>query len=247
MRVIRPTIEWMQQKFKEYNKKYFEGKLQTPKFSLNCHPNIWGAYIPQGTFNALTRRVKLMGYGTICLNGNFARLEKDWMGTLLHEMIHMYINTVLMEYPALKHGKLFQNWANKLNQDGWNISEYNEMKETDIRNGEEINVNNTQNLPQYVFCILEHDNPKLKYWGFRADKKSMNQFIESARNLKWYGAKILYEYSCFSENLRKLPMSSQDLTGIKANSFNELITKISSVIGEQLTKENFVLVNKIKL
>ena len=129
---MRPTIPWMQQAFGFYNKKYFGGRLEVPKFNLNCPYGNWGFYTPNGTFDRFTRRAKIFGSGTISLSNEYSRDEKDLIGTLLHEMIHMYIILVNKKYPFNQHGSMFQNWADKLNAQGWEISEANEKKDTDI-------------------------------------------------------------------------------------------------------------------
>ena len=127
-----PTIEWMQQKFALYNKKYFNGQIAMPKFSTNCPHGMWGYFKLDAICNPITRKItQFYDYGTLFLTDKYERNAKDVVNTLLHEMIHAYIYTVLKKYPFNQHGRDFKEIANKLNSVGWNISEANEMKTTD--------------------------------------------------------------------------------------------------------------------
>lgn len=239
---MKPTIPWLKQAFNYYNTKYFGGKLMMPSFSLRCSDNNWGFYKPNGTFNKLTRRVALNGPGILFLNGNYSREEKDWVGTLLHEMIHMYINTVMLLYPSNPHGKEFYQLAQKINEDGWEISEKNEKKNTDIISGnDEDNIEyNNRIVKPYLFCIIDEPNGKnYKYWGFKGDYNTLPQYIATAKKLKQFGAKSVTIYYCYSNNLGSLNSSPQTLDGIGANSIEELIQKLSTLIKEPLKFDNF--------
>ena len=245
---MRPTIPWMQQAFGFYNKKYFGGRLKTPKFSLDCPYGNWGFYTPNGTFNRVTRRATIFGPGTLSLTSKYSRDEKDLIGTLLHEMIHMYINTVMLKYPTIPHGREFQELAQRLNQDGWGISEANEKKTTDtLDDGDEVEYNNMQIKP-YIFCIIQQPNSNTsKIWGFKADYSNLNSYINTAKNLKQFGATSVEVYYCYSYNMENMPSSPQELNGIGANNFNDLIYKLSKSLNERLTKENFKQIKVINL
>lgn len=239
---MKPTIQWMKQTFDVYNRKYFKGELREPEFSLDCPQGNWGFYMPDGTFNRITRNVKLFGPGTIFLSTVYSRTEKDLINTLLHEMIHMYIITVSLKYPLNQHGTEFQEWANYLNQFGWNISEYNEKQTTDILDNENNVDNNETMVNPYIFCIIEQPNDKqYKLWGFRADYNNLKTYMSSVKKLKKYGAAVLNIYYCYASNMKKIPIASQDLNGIGATNYNELIDIISRIIGEKITNKNFTL------
>ena len=129
-----PTTIWLKDTFNFYNKKYFNGRLKTPIFSLNCPSEYWGEYSPDVRYDLLTRKIyRIYSNGLIKINTTYDRNERDVINTLLHEMIHMYINTVDCVYPICPHGRLFKKWANKLNHDGWEIYEITEIKPTDIK------------------------------------------------------------------------------------------------------------------
>lgn len=245
---MKPTLPWMKQAFATYNAKYFHNRLKTPNFSLDCPEGNWGFYYPDGTFNAITRKAKIFGPGTIYLNPDFSRDEKDLIGTLLHEMIHMFINTVLLKYPINAHGSDFQEFADFLNQDGWNISEANEKKITDTTDdtGDEEYANRT--IQPSIFCIIEQPNDaQYKVWGFRAEYNQLNSYIQTARKTKNNGATVLNVYYCYSANMSKLPSSPRDLRGVGAQDYNTLLSRVSRIIGEQLSQDNFKLTQTITL
>jgi hypothetical protein len=245
---MRPTIPWMQQAFGFYNKKYFGGRLKTPKFSLDCPYGNWGFYTPNGTFNRVTRRATIFGPGTLSLTSKYSRDEKDLIGTLLHEMIHMYINTVMKLYPRNPHGEEFYGIANRINQDGWNISESNEMMDDDIydENGDESS--QTNNDTSYILCILEQPSHGVcKYWGFKADETTLDGFVSTCRSLKAHGATKLNIYQCYNSALERLPSSHEQLLGVGANNINMLLRYLSQLSGGNISLNNLKLINEIQL
>lgn len=251
MALMKPTIPWMVHTFNEYNEKYFHGRLRAPKFRLGCPKNDdWGCFRPDGVQKGGVVTA-LYSTGTLFLNGQYMREEKDWIGTMLHEMIHMYIINVDRKYPMNGHGREFQEWANFLNRDGWNISEFNEKKSTDVETAETQNDERSYDerlVKPYIFCIINQpqDN-NYKLWGFKADYNTLNNYIDTARKLKQNGAVSVYVYYCYSGNMRNLQTSASTLMGVGGNSFNELIRTLSRAINEHLTQDNFKLYKEIKL
>ena len=245
---MKPTLPWMAQTFDEYNAKYFGGRLARPRFILRCNPNHWGYYQPNATYNRITRRTTVKSPGTLFLNGNYSREERDWIGTMLHEMIHMYINTVLRKYPVNDHGQDFYNIAMRINQDGWNISEANEKKSTDIEGDTDDEAYDNRTVQPSIFCIIEQPNDaQYKVWGFRAEYNQLNSYIKSARKTKNNGATVLNIYYCYSANMDKMPTSPIDLRGVGAQDYNTLLYRVSRIIGEQISQDNFKLVKTITL
>ena len=103
---MKPTVQWLEYNFDTFNVKYFEGKLPKPKFSLFCKEGDLGNYTPQADYNTITRKItKLNGPGVLSIAGQYSRSERDIASTLLHEMIHMYIFTVLRINPRFSHGE----------------------------------------------------------------------------------------------------------------------------------------------
>jgi hypothetical protein len=128
-----PTPQWMQKNFALFNQKYFGNVLIPPKFIVTNLNNMWGYYKFNGEYNVLTRNVtNIPNPGIIYLTNKYSREEKNVQNTLLHEMVHVYIYTILKKYPLQQHGNYFKRIANKLNALGWNISERNDLTDTDI-------------------------------------------------------------------------------------------------------------------
>ena len=101
------TIEFLKAKHAEYNKKYFGGKLKTPKFVLFKSKRLLGMYAPYRNSIKITTYYKLD--------------EKKYCTTLLHEMIHQYIYESKIKDTS-PHGKYFKAYAADINRDGWNIT-----------------------------------------------------------------------------------------------------------------------------
>lgn len=247
---MKPTLPWMAQTFNEYNNKYFAGAIPTPRFNLRCKDTDWGHYEPDG-YVLPFERADVKSPGILSLNGNYSRLEKDWIGTLLHEMIHMYIITVMRRYPKNPHGELFQEIASRLNGYGWNISELEEKKSTDnlSGDGEEDTIDyNDMEIKPKIFCLIESPhNENNIFWGFRAEYNDLNSYIATAKKLKQSGAETLRIYFCYSVNLGKVNASSTTLDGFGANNIPSILHKFSTLINEKLDIKNFRLYKEIIL
>lgn len=251
MATMQPTIPWMAHTFNEYNEKYFHGRLGTPKFSLRCAETNWGYFKPDGTADNFGRVRRLYSNGTIFLNGKYKREEKDWITTMLHEMIHMYIVNIDRKYPKNGHGREFQEWAAFLRQDGWDISEANEKKGTDAEATEQTTDDRAYEdrmIKPYIFCVISQPNDtKFKLWGFKAEYDNLNKYITTAKKLKPNGAVSIYIYYCYSAKMKNLQSSSNNLMGIGGNSFNEIIGNLTKILGERLTQDNFKLWKEMPL
>lgn len=251
---MKPTIPWMQENFDFLNDKYFGGRLHRPSFGIMFDRKNWGYYMPNGDYNRWTRKFYQEGTGEIYLNGNFSRSEHSLQETLLHEMIHMYINTVMKLYPRDPHGDEFNNFAFKFNQDGWNISEETEMIETDV-DGEDDPENNPENddlviagAESYVFCILEQPTHSVcKFWAFKADEQDLEKFIATCRSLKDKGVTKLNIYKCNLKQFNNLPSSSEKLLGVGADDIRTLFSYVSQIVGVRISNNNIELINTIQI
>lgn len=117
-----PNTQWMREKFMILNRKYFHNLLQTPTFSENCPQGYCGYYQPNARYNRITRKIyQIIDMGTIYLNTSLDLSFNMYISILIHEMIHMYINTVLKTYPINDHGIIFNNIASSISKDGWDV------------------------------------------------------------------------------------------------------------------------------
>jgi hypothetical protein len=117
---MKLTIEFIEKHFNEFNEKFFSGELKTPVFEINRTKSFFGlccwknkvddnGYVV-GKFNF---RIKISEY--------FDRSETDYINTLLHEMIHLYIRQFDLVPEYEHHGLTFKRIADKINSHGYNV------------------------------------------------------------------------------------------------------------------------------
>ena len=100
----------LHQKFDEYNKLYFEGRLGKCEFSfLNKINSAYGRYDRQKTSDGKENSRICLGR---CITWNEERLRE----ILVHEMIHMYIETVEKKHfdGIFGHGWRFRRQCRRL-------------------------------------------------------------------------------------------------------------------------------------
>lgn len=175
-----PTIPWMREKFSEYNRKYFGGQLQTPRFNVQRMANKWGTFeLPGAKFSKSTRRItSIPNTGILTLTSQYSRDEKAVITTLLHEMVHQYVYTIMQIYPQNVHGREFMSIAQKLAADGWKITAVTDMTETDTEN-------NGENSNGVILCIFNAPNEEsYKWWICKADENQIPQFTSSVSSIE---------------------------------------------------------------
>lgn len=131
---MKPDLDWIQQKYDEFNRRYFDGVLNS--CDLECRPcgsKFLGYFTIQGEnikYEKSTRRMFWSDYDnsrvyvdydlfvSICaplivLNTNYDAPESSWENTLIHEMCHYY--TYMDGYvPKQGHGREFKDIARQL-------------------------------------------------------------------------------------------------------------------------------------
>jgi len=109
------TDELLQRKFYEYNHLYFNGELGKCRFrfdSIYMH-GAWGTYrcLPSAIYHFNIH------YPIITLDILLTYNQDYWIrGVILHEMIHMYLDTVLHIREKRMHGPVFQRVRRFLNK-----------------------------------------------------------------------------------------------------------------------------------
>ena len=103
-----PDIEFLTKYFYIYNKKYFYSKLPLPIFKLHRPIRYLGYYKNDG------------GNHIISICESYDGEERFFENTLIHEMIHYYLNFTNIE-DKRSHGRNFYREAKRINADGWNI------------------------------------------------------------------------------------------------------------------------------
>ena len=103
------TVDILKEKFEEYNEKYFDNKLQTPRFKL------LKSYSKFGLFQYRKAGVRKIGDMTLSISKYIDWEENDLRDVIVHEMVHQYIAPKL-ENGEDEHGAKFQKKCNELNK-----------------------------------------------------------------------------------------------------------------------------------
>ena len=229
-----PTIPWMKEKFTEYNKKYFGGRLPEPKFSVQPLADEWGNYKAQAQFNMLTRKiVNVTGPGTLCLTNSFSRKEEAVISTLLHEMCHMYVYLVMGIYPNDIHGREFLSIANKINGQGHNIRKELPISDDDIEGG----TNETDGCILIAAQFPERQD--FKWWVCKAEADNYQAFVEAMRKLPG-AAQEIGVYKSPSKELFHFKSDPKTLVGWGGQSKYEVAQNIAQFCGDNNPK-NFLI------
>lgn len=115
------TAQTLREWFTTFNAQYFGNILPEPHFVVNHAKRTLGQFschkVQRGL---LPGRWKTTGY-TIKVSEFYNTSDHDRQSVLLHEMIHFYI-AYTQTRDTSAHGKVFRQWMQRLNADGWNIT-----------------------------------------------------------------------------------------------------------------------------
>lgn len=145
---MRPTIEYIRQKFNEYNTMIFEGKLEQLPFKLSRARTFLGQIAfkrrknPDGTchYHDFIFRIS-------CLIDRPEHIIED---TIIHEMIHYYILSSQIQDTS-SHGRVFRKIMNDINR------RFNRNITITHVKTEEDKDNDTQTR-QHLLCVIKLDN-----------------------------------------------------------------------------------------
>lgn len=110
---MKPTIEYIESKFTEFNAQMFGGKLTMPPIQLSRARTFVGQCAAKKR-RTLFRGSKLYDFRlkfSICFDLD----EREWEDTIIHEMIHYYIMVNGLKDTSA-HGELFRRMMNDINQ-----------------------------------------------------------------------------------------------------------------------------------
>lgn len=110
---FRLTADYLNMKFNEYNTMYFDGMLSGATVAVSHTKKLLGRC---GYKVINGKRVHL-----IEISDYFVRPEDEVCNTLLHEMIHYYIQQFKVR-DSSSHGRVFKSMAERINKFGWHIS-----------------------------------------------------------------------------------------------------------------------------
>lgn len=110
---MKPTIEYIERKFQEFNILMFDGKLPMPPIQLSKAKTFVGQCAAKRR-RTLFHGTKLFDFRlkfSIC----FDLPEQEWEDTIIHEMIHYYIGVNELKDTSA-HGKLFRQLMGSINE-----------------------------------------------------------------------------------------------------------------------------------
>lgn len=114
------TAQILRDWFGQFNARYFGNELPEPRFVVNKARRLLGQFSCKRVRQGLFKGYKTVGY-TIKVSEYYDLSAHEYQSTLLHEMIHYYI-TYTRAKDTSAHGKIFRQWMQQLNKDGWNIT-----------------------------------------------------------------------------------------------------------------------------
>jgi predicted SprT family Zn-dependent metalloprotease len=110
---MKPTIKYVQDKFREYNQLFFKGTLQEIPIELSDAKGFIGVCrykkreLEDGTVELYDFRLRI--------NARIDLPEEEIQDTIIHEMIHYFIGVNRLE-DSSSHGPMFQHLMNTINQ-----------------------------------------------------------------------------------------------------------------------------------
>lgn len=110
---MKPTTDFIEKRFREFNNQMFDGKLTMPPIQLSKARTFVGQCV------AKKRRTLL--HGTLLYDFRlkfsicFDLPEEEWEDTIIHEMIHYYIGVNGLRDTSA-HGKIFRKMMVTINQ-----------------------------------------------------------------------------------------------------------------------------------
>lgn len=222
---MRITPEWLSKKFNEFNRKYFGGHLTEPRLTVEPLNGYWGKLEYDADYNRITRKIgKVYKQPVIKINGKYDRNAKDFANTLLHEMIHLYIYEIAKVYPLMQHNnKWFNNFANKLNSLGWNISESNEVQATDVL------INNPKPIRNRQQSIQQGGNNQTQQRPRKVNVSTVVRMLDNMIATNQFNNDTLIAIDLLKDALAKEQQINED--------------KIKKIIRESI---NSVIKNKLK-
>lgn len=164
--IFNITKPYVEKRYNEFNKKYFDGELPEVPVTLSKTKNAAGTYRYTYSFDL----DKVISH-TLCVSVFMQRSEEAFCNTLLHEMIHVYqvnvlkVNARSMHRWAYAHGSTFTGKMNELNKLGWHIDTRLSEEEArkDVASDEQVNkLKRSNRILMYVanriLCCIDRNN-----------------------------------------------------------------------------------------
>lgn len=178
------TTDWMSKKFRKFNEKFWEGKLETPTFKTSRSEQMFGqalCNIHRPYYN-YSGNAKWYTYNRVLkMSTYYDRPESYLENTILHEMIHLaefQFRPETFKHRAYNyHGEYFQKEAARINAFGYNIKKL--VQEDEIKNC---------NLSERAQAVKDRKIAKGYYLAYchcmESDKSVFHTFKINANQLK---------------------------------------------------------------
>ena len=121
---FRLTADYLNMKFNEYNAKYFDSMLSGATLVVSHTKNLLGRCGHKVIGGKRVHLIEVSDY--------FVRPEDEICNTLLHEMIHYYIQQFGLS-DSSPHGRIFKSMAERINEFGWHISTHGSVRGCETR------------------------------------------------------------------------------------------------------------------
>lgn len=149
------TIEFLRNKFTEFNNRYYNGALMEPSFELFKSRRLGGQY---SWGNGMPGKIRINVY--------YKRDERSYCEILLHEMIHLYIRQNKIKDNRAHHGSAFKREMSRINSFGdYNVTLHCDSKglECDAPEGKEYFIGSykVKGKRRFVFVISKN---RLEYY-----------------------------------------------------------------------------------
>lgn len=191
-----PSIEYTNSMFMKFNQEFFESKLDIIEIVFNYNKSRYGYY-----------RHKRFEQPIIALSLVLNNSEKEFLSTLIHEMIHYYLDKT-GKNDATAHGPNFKSmmkYINRVTNNKYNIQVSGGKKETSLEElldlekpicsviDELINSNRTS-YEQHILILLHHKDGKKLLCRITGE---LNNFISKLERKHFY---MVAKYEVYTSN-----------------------------------------------
>lgn len=194
------TIQFIERNFDKFNSEYFNNELVKPAFEIMHTKSLLG----QCKWDR--RNGKRVNY-RIRISDFFVRTEKDYQNTILHEMIHLFIRQKDIKDTRAHHGKVFYEYADFINQYGWNIARTDSVSGCEISDKETV-----------TYYLVAFKDSRDKYFLMRYDPTRKGGYLKKF-------AKYSYHYKMpvwfTSTDNRKYASFTKCRTGVRGRFITE--------------------------
>ena len=173
---MKLTIDYLENKFLFYNVKYFYGALRIPMFKIISSSNRLGYMRVERERNSDCSISKKY---TIAVSKYYDRTEKEYDNTLIHEMIHLYIDQQNIKDTS-SHGRIFKQECFRINDDGWDLSRCTDTSKWKLSNEAQKRVE--RKLKNASYNVIVYREPKGTQFIFRVSNGNEQRYYDHLKN-----------------------------------------------------------------